>query len=123
MAIYDYRQDPSKVLGKRLKNKFETQGGGRYLKRSFLLALTDEIGHDADVTENIPIVPGDDNDSDSDYMGDINIAFIIATSRGGRGGPRKQRKKGEYPDDDTDSQYHESHTIWGCNARRQRPSV
>ena len=39
---------------------------GRYLKRAFLLALADEIGHDTYFAENIPIAPGDDNEPESD---------------------------------------------------------
>ncbi|XDG02249.1 hypothetical protein ABKA04_001864 [Annulohypoxylon sp. FPYF3050] len=69
----EYRKDPSKVLTKQLGKGFWATKG--YLQRSFLLALADEIGHDTNFAENIPIEPGDDNDPD--YTGVIGIAKLL----------------------------------------------
>ncbi|KAI1770240.1 hypothetical protein F4818DRAFT_455858 [Hypoxylon cercidicola] len=59
----EYRQDPKAVLEKQLVKGFWATKG-RYLKRSFLLALANEIGHDTELAENVPIEPGDDTDPD-----------------------------------------------------------
>ncbi|KAI1215128.1 uncharacterized protein F4807DRAFT_21831 [Annulohypoxylon truncatum] len=72
----EYRNDPSKVLAKQLGKGFWATKG-RYLERSFLLALADEIGHDTKITENIPMAPGDDNDPD--HTGVIGIAKLLQT--------------------------------------------
>lgn len=45
------------------------------MQRSFLLALADEIGHDTNFAENIPIEPGDD--SDPDYTGVIGVTQYL----------------------------------------------
>ncbi|KAL7622555.1 hypothetical protein AAE478_008062 [Parahypoxylon ruwenzoriense] len=68
---HEYSQGPSKVLAKQLGKGFWATKG-RYLERSFLLALADEIGHDTNIAENIPIAPGDDNDPD--HMGVVGVA-------------------------------------------------
>ncbi|KAI1251458.1 hypothetical protein MGN70_006026 [Eutypa lata] len=70
----DFRHDPSKVLQKQLGKGFWATKG-RYLKRSFLLALAEEIGHDTDFAENIPIEPGDDNEPDE--TGVLGIAKLL----------------------------------------------
>lgn len=70
----DFRHGPSKVLQKQLGKGFWATKG-RYLKRSFLLALAEEIGHDTDFAENIPIEPGDDNEPDE--TGVLGIAKLL----------------------------------------------
>ncbi|XDG09952.1 hypothetical protein ABKA04_009567 [Annulohypoxylon sp. FPYF3050] len=70
----ELRKDLSQVLSKQLgKGLWATKG--RYLQRSFLLALADEIGHDTNFAENIPIEPGDDNDPD--YTGVIGVTQYL----------------------------------------------
>lgn len=71
---HEYRQGPSKVLARQLGKGFWATKG-HYLKRSFLLAIADEIGHGTDIVENIPIVFGDDNDPDD--TGVIGIAKLL----------------------------------------------
>ncbi|KAI1774480.1 hypothetical protein F4818DRAFT_442622 [Hypoxylon cercidicola] len=55
----------------------------RYLKRSFLLVLADELGHDI---QDSPIALGDENDSDNgngpDDTGIIGIAKLLQHQRG-----------------------------------------
>ncbi|RYO90316.1 hypothetical protein DL766_006912 [Monosporascus sp. MC13-8B] len=70
----EYRQDPTKVLAKQLGKGFWATKG-RYLKRSFLLALANEIGHDTTFAEDISMPPGDDNDRDD--TGLIAIAKML----------------------------------------------
>ncbi|KAI1445269.1 hypothetical protein F5Y02DRAFT_427011 [Annulohypoxylon stygium] len=70
----ELRKDPSQVLSKQLGEGFWATKG-RYLQRSFLLALADEIGHDTNFAENIPIEPGDD--SDPDYTGVIGVTQYL----------------------------------------------
>ncbi|KAI1211990.1 uncharacterized protein F4807DRAFT_472812 [Annulohypoxylon truncatum] len=66
---HEYRRDTSKVLPNQLEKGFWATKG-RYLKRSFLLALANEIGLDTDVVKNIPAVSGgDDNADDTGIVG------------------------------------------------------
>ncbi|XXH02512.1 hypothetical protein Hte_008888 [Hypoxylon texense] len=70
----EYRQDPKAVLGKQLGKGFWATKG-RYLKRSFLLALANEIGHGTEFAESVPIEPGDD--SDPDDAGVLGLAKLL----------------------------------------------
>ncbi|KAI1762422.1 hypothetical protein GGR53DRAFT_501450 [Hypoxylon sp. FL1150] len=70
----EYRQDPKAVFGKQLGKGFWATKG-RYLKRSFLLALANEIGHDTEFAENVPIEPGDDTDPDD--AGVLSLAKLL----------------------------------------------
>ena len=47
------RNDPGKVLKSQLGKGFWATKG-RYLKRTFLLALAEEIGHDTELLDNVP---------------------------------------------------------------------
>ena len=71
---HDYRNDPANVLKKQLGKGFWATKG-RYLKRPFLLALAQEIGHDTQLSDNIPMEPGDDNEPDE--TGIIGIAKLL----------------------------------------------
>ncbi|XDG05446.1 hypothetical protein ABKA04_005061 [Annulohypoxylon sp. FPYF3050] len=74
--IQEYRQDPKAVFEKQLgKGVWATRG--RYLKRSFLFALDDEIGHDTQLAENVPIEPGVDDDTDPDDAGVLSLAKLL----------------------------------------------
>jgi hypothetical protein len=70
---HDYHKDPTKVLKKQLGGGFWATKG-RYLNRAFLLALAEEIGHDA-LAYNIPMEPGGDNEPDE--TGIIGIAKLL----------------------------------------------
>ncbi|KAI0152697.1 hypothetical protein GGR57DRAFT_513596 [Xylariaceae sp. FL1272] len=70
---HDFRQDPSKVLKNQLGKGFWATKG-RYLQRGFLLSMADEIGHDTNFKENIPMIPSDDNDDDE--TGDAGVIGI-----------------------------------------------
>jgi hypothetical protein len=71
---HDYRKDPANVLKMQLGKGFWATKG-RYLKRAFLLALAEEIGHDTELSDNIPMEPGDDNEPDE--TGVIGIAKLL----------------------------------------------
>ncbi|KAI2627631.1 hypothetical protein GGR54DRAFT_652465 [Hypoxylon sp. NC1633] len=70
----EYRQNPKAVLEKQLGQWFWATKG-RYLKRSFLLALANEIGHDTEFADNVPIEPGDDTDPDD--AGILSLAKLL----------------------------------------------
>jgi hypothetical protein len=71
---HEYRNDPANVLKKQLGKGFWATKG-RYLKRAFLLAIAEEIGHDTEFSDNIPMEPGDDNEPDE--TGVIGIAKLL----------------------------------------------
>ena len=71
---HEYRNDPANVLKKQLGKGFWATKG-RYLKRAFLLAIAEEIGHDTELSDNIPVEPGDDNEPDE--TGVIGIAKLL----------------------------------------------
>lgn len=72
----EYRQDPKAVFEKQLgKGVWVTKG--RYLKRSFLLALANEIGHDTQLAENVPIEPGVGDDTNPDDAGVLSLAKLL----------------------------------------------
>ncbi|KAI0165372.1 hypothetical protein GGR52DRAFT_575464 [Hypoxylon sp. FL1284] len=85
----EYRQYPEAVLGKQLGKGFWATKG-RYLKRSFLLTLADEIGHDTEFAENVPIEPGDDADSD---VGVLSLARLFQS-------PEEEEEENEDEDED-----------------------
>ena len=70
---HDYHKDSTKVLKKQLGGGFWATKGC-CLNRAFLLALTEEIGHDV-LGYNIPMEPGDDNEPDE--TGIIGIAKLL----------------------------------------------
>lgn len=76
----EYRRDrdPSYVPTKQLGKGFWATKG-RYLERPFLLALADEIGQDTNIVENIPMVPGDDNEPN--HTGVVGIAKLLQFRR------------------------------------------
>ncbi|KAI1175014.1 hypothetical protein F4777DRAFT_598860 [Nemania sp. FL0916] len=74
---HEYRNDPSRVqLG-----MWPTRG--RYLAKSFLLALANEIGHDTDFVENVSVAPapGDHEEEEPDDTGLIGIAQYLQFGR------------------------------------------
>ncbi|XXH05758.1 hypothetical protein Hte_012194 [Hypoxylon texense] len=73
-----YHPDPSEVLGKRLGKGFWATKG-HYLKRSFLRAVAEEIGHDDNAAVNTPPAPDDGGDSDDDN--DLDPTGIIGIGR------------------------------------------
>ncbi|KAK3331723.1 hypothetical protein B0T19DRAFT_413866 [Cercophora scortea] len=82
---HDYRNDPAKKLKSQLGKSFWATRG-RYLNRALLLALAEEIGHDTSFSDNIPPLPGSDNnqpaqsdgsDDGDDEVGLLAIAKII----------------------------------------------
>lgn len=80
-----YLQDPKAVLEKQLgKGKGVWATKGRYLEWSFLLALANEIGHDTQLAENVPIEPGVDDDTDPDDAGVLSLAKLPITTSGRR---------------------------------------
>ncbi|KAI0843672.1 hypothetical protein F5Y06DRAFT_8842 [Hypoxylon sp. FL0890] len=87
---HEYRKDPSQVLAKQLGKGFWATKG-RYLERSFLLALAEEIGHDTNIQENIPMAAGDDNDADD--TGIVGIAKLLQS-------PREDEEEDEEDSDD-----------------------
>ncbi|KAI1261896.1 hypothetical protein F5Y18DRAFT_419261 [Xylariaceae sp. FL1019] len=70
---HDFRRDSSKVLKNQVGKGFWATKG-RYLRRGFLLSMAEEIGHDTDFKENIPMMPSDDDDDDE--TGDAGVIGI-----------------------------------------------
>ncbi|KAH9993889.1 hypothetical protein F4779DRAFT_222149 [Xylariaceae sp. FL0662B] len=93
---HEYRQDPSKVLAKQLGRGFWATKG-RYLKRSFLLAMADKVGHDTKFAENIPMEPGDDNDPDD--TGIIGIAQLLQLRKEGDEDEEDEEGEGDEEDE------------------------
>jgi hypothetical protein len=71
---HEYRNDLANVLKKQLGKGFWATKG-RYLKCAFLLAIVEEIRHDTELSDNIPMEPRDDNKPDE--TGIIGIAKLL----------------------------------------------
>ncbi|RYP74434.1 hypothetical protein DL769_004011 [Monosporascus sp. CRB-8-3] len=97
---HDYLEEPSNVIDKQLGKGFWATKG-RYLRRSFLLALAEEIGHDTTFTENIPIEPGDDNDPDD--TGLVAVAKLMQFHKREGDDDEDEDEDDEEDDDDLSS--------------------